>query len=68
MNKPLAPVTEKQEEKEDDDGNEDEDTPPKPEIKKVEEDDAFYSIRFVWLSFYSRLHSISSLIIFVLQV
>ena len=68
MNKPLAPVTEKKEKKEEDDGNEDEDTPPKQEIKKVEEDDAFYSIRFVWLFHLSCLHPLSSQLIFVLQV
>ena len=46
-NKPSAATEEKKETEGDKegDGEEDEDAPPKVEIKQVQEDDAFYSIR-----------------------
>ena len=44
-NKPSAEEKKETEGDKDGDGEEDEDAPPKVEIKQVQEDDAFYSIR-----------------------
>ena len=50
--KPAAATESKKDEAEKEDNNEDdEDTPPKVEIKPVQEDDAFYSIRWFLISF-----------------
>lgn len=41
----AKPAEKKEDEEEKDGGEEDEDEPPKVEVKPVQEDDAFYSIR-----------------------